>query len=476
MACFWLHQNDTTINISEVEEIGGVTYYKIDVRVGEIQWRVLHRYNDFYDLHNALVVDHGVAKDMLPPKKVIRNKCPNFVDTRRQGLEIYLRNVLNYLKRTMPRIFIEFLDFHICDIFFMLQNLAFQFYFEADLVLSSSKSYTFNPLQLHAITECFKKPFPEMEQSDKRYDLSHVMDFCSQLQNLYIVGCSTKFKTSNIVPNQLPFEMSTFKALELLEIRSINLEHVYSMGNLRNSLLIMRVHKTGITNISQILQCDVLHKSVVDNAEVWASISELDFSNNNLTDIDESIRLVPNVKILKLNHNKISSISDLSSLTRLTHLSISDNLINLSQNSISSLKGFSKLYSLETLVLSFNKVNEIEEANYIGDLPCLENLNLMGNAVAGTVDYRVKVLEPFGDRAKEICLDNEKPSQSEIDKVSILKALRIVKEGDWTPVVMPPSVLGSMRLAKPAYTWDVVSYPNIARSHHFTEPNAERFD
>lgn len=171
----------------------------------------------------------------------------------------------------------------------------------------------------------------------------------------------------------------------------------------------------------------------------------MDFSNNNLTEIDDSIKLVPNVKVLSLNQNKISSISNLSSLTELTHLNISDNLIsicdnlhtklgnvvslNLSQNNISSLHGFSKLYSLESLDVSSNKICDVEEISCIGDLPCLENLILTGNSVATTVDYRVKVLENFGERAKEICLDNEKPSQPELDKVSILRALRIVKEG-----------------------------------------------
>lgn len=445
MAYFWLHQNETTINIVGVEEISAVTYYKIEVNVADVKWGVSHRYNDFYDLHNILVVDHGVSKDILPPKKAIRNKCPDFIESRRRGLEAYLRSILNYLKRTMPRIFVEFLEFHVCDIYFMLQNLAFQFYFEADTVLCSSKSYMFDPLQLHAISECFKKPFPEMEHSDKRYDLCHVMDFCSQLQHLCIVGSLAKFKSSNVIPNRLPFELSAFKSLQFLEIRSINFEQLYSTGNLRKMLHNIQVHKTAVTSMSQILLCDVLHKSVVDQSQVWTAITQMDLSNNNLTSIDESIKLVPNVKVLLLNHNKISSISNLSFLTQLVHLSMSDNLINscdqlhtklgniltldLSQNAITTLRGFSKLYSLESIDISFNKVSDIEEVTCVGDLPCLENLILMGNSVATTVDYRIKVLEPFGDRSRDICLDNEKPSQSEIDKVSILRALRIVKEG-----------------------------------------------
>lgn len=92
-------------------------------------------------------------------------------------------------------------------------------------------------------------------------------------------------------------------------------------------------------------------------------------------------------------------------------------------------QGFSKLYSLENLDLSFNKLSDIEDIKYIGNLPCLENVVLTGNHLATTVDYRVRVLEYFGDRAKLICLDNERSSQAELDKVSVFRALRIVKEG-----------------------------------------------
>lgn len=171
----------------------------------------------------------------------------------------------------------------------------------------------------------------------------------------------------------------------------------------------------------------------------------MDLSFNNISTIDDSMRLIPLVKNLVFTQNKITEITNLSFLTKLSHLVLSNNLISncdslhtklgnvvyidLSQNSITSLQGFEKLYSLENLDVSCNQISNMDEIKYIGSLPCLENLRLTGNPVAVTVDYRVKVLENFGTRASDIYLDNEKPTQKEMDTAYILQALRIVKEG-----------------------------------------------
>ena len=42
---------------------------------------------------------------------------------------------------------------------------------------------------------------------------------------------------------------------------------------------------------------------------------------------------------------------------------------------------------------------------------------------------RLKVFESFGKRCSELCLDCESASQPEVDKVSVLMALRVAKEG-----------------------------------------------
>ncbi|KAK9890366.1 hypothetical protein WA026_010459 [Henosepilachna vigintioctopunctata] len=451
MACFWLNSQETRVKIPITEEQENTVFYIIQVFVGEIYWSVKHRYNDFYELNTKLVNDHGVAKDILPCKKLLRSKCPEFIENRRHGLEIYLQKVLKFLKLAMPRVFLEFLDFHLYDVYFILQSLALKFYSEADSYLSSAKTYNFTTLEVHAITKCCNTPLPAENTSDKRYDLTHVFDFSSQLNILYINGISGTYLRSIIKPNELMYDFKVFKKVNTLSLNEVCLESIKDLGQLRTTLKNLTIIKSNMTSLCQILQCDVLHKYTFDNAQVWNALTVMDLSSNCLTDIDPTISLTPNLEVLILDQNRFSSIPNLLQLEKLTRLSMCSNLIttcqeihlrlgniqhlNLSQNSITSLVGFSKLYSLVSLNLTANNIHDIEEIKYLSQLPCLEDLKLTGNNVSTIVDYRVKVLEYFGTRAEEICLDNEQPLQPELDKVSIRRALKILKEGS-TPAIL----------------------------------------
>ena len=45
---------------------------------------------------------------------------------------------------------------------------------------------------------------------------------------------------------------------------------------------------------------------------------------------------------------------------------------------------------------------QVEDVRPVCLLPCLEKLQLTGNAVTMTVDYRTKILEMFGNRVDEV--------------------------------------------------------------------------
>lgn len=179
--------------------------------------------------------------------------------------------------------------------------------------------------------------------------------------------------------------------------------------------------------------------------QIWKKLTTINFASNNINKVDWAIKLVPKLQHLNLSSNKLSELCDISCLHDLQVLNLSMNKfvicenwhakignilkIDLSQNKIESLQGFTKLYSLESLDLSCNVIDNIEEVQHICNLPCLEYLWLTANPVASTIDYRVKVIEQFNARISEICLDNEKASEKEMDTARVLQALRIVKEG-----------------------------------------------
>lgn len=150
MSTFVDNKQGTKVYIPEVELQQPENYmvYQIAVEVGPVSWRVPHRYRDFVELHDKLVADHGVTKDLLPPKKVIGNRDPVFVEKRRSALEMYLASVLTFLLHTMPRELALFLDFHKYDILFILQEMAVNFFEKGDEYLRSSKHYELTPLQV----------------------------------------------------------------------------------------------------------------------------------------------------------------------------------------------------------------------------------------------------------------------------------------------------------------------------------------
>lgn len=213
------------------------------------------------------------------------------------------------------------------------------------------------------------------------------------------------------------------------------------MGTLRQTIQQLAWHNTSSTRINEFLLCDCVHKTDASDDNIWPNLENVNLSDNKLTVIDTSIKLAPHLKTLVLDQNQIKTIENLSSLPYLQTLSLCENQIsqcidlhlqlggnlmhlNLSQNNLRSLVGFRKLFTLIKLDVSCNAIESIDEVDYVANLPCLEELILTGNPIAGTVDYRSRVLARFDDRINDIYLDNEKGSAHEIDTALALSALR----------------------------------------------------
>lgn len=257
----------------------------------------------------------------------------------------------------------------------------------------------------------------------------------------FFVGQNSPIGTSNIIPSNLKFDLVAFKTLKTLQVYGLDVANITNMGTLRQTIQQLAWHNTTSTRINEFLLCDCVHKEDPNEDNVWPNLENINLSDNKLSAIDVSIRLASNLRTLDLDQNHIKTIENLSGLPYLQTLSLCENQItqcvnlhlelggnlmhlNLSQNNLRTLEGFRKLFTLVKLDVSCNAVDSIDEVDHVASLPCLEELILTGNPIAGTVDYRSRVLARFNDRNDEIYLDNEKGSAQEIDTALALAALR----------------------------------------------------
>ena len=443
------------MTIPEVVTDDGVTLYHIHVEVGEVAYQVNHRYSEFEAMHYKLV-EEGVEKDLLPPKKLIGSKDPAFIMKRRRGLELYLQTVYHFLEKNLPHALAEFLQFPLYDLHYVLEDLAAQCH-ERDLMDTAM-----TPLQMFSISERLKSACPPLNTEDKRYDFTNVADACCRLDMLTITGQDQKLGSSQLIPNQLKFDFLAFKSLRDLCLDNIVLSPatISSLGIIRNTLGSLSARNCKLECISHLLLCDILHSpedvpSLLSPGNSWRALLKLDISHNHLQAIDQSLRLAPTLVNLNLSSNSISQIANLTGLPHLRNIDLSENKIkdidalhtkigqitslNLSQNKIRALHGLAKLYSVTNLDVSHNKLRTLADVSTVTNLPCIESVTLSPNKVNNEVDYRLKVLEGYGGRCGEVVLDSVTTTQAEMDKVSVLMALSVAREGKH-----PTSLFGNL--------------------------------
>nr|XP_014344313.1 PREDICTED: nischarin isoform X3 [Latimeria chalumnae] len=431
------------------------TVYVIEVTVGKHQWTVKHRYSDFHELHEKLTAEKKIDKNLLPPKKIIGKNSKSLVEKRQKELEVYLQTLLTKFPVVVPKVLSYFLHFHLYEINGITAALAEELFHKGEQLLVVGQVFSIRPLQLYAITQQLRLAKPTCANGDAKTDLGHVLDFTCRLRYLKITGTRGPVGTSNIQEHLLPFDLSVFKSLLQIEISQCDAKQIQGLPSLKQALVTMSV-RFSTRSMKDVLVPEALEFEqweaegiasdcpVTAVVPVWRVLTTLDMSNNHISTIDESVKLIPKVEFLDLSHNEISLVENLQHLYNLIHLDLSCNKLTslegvhaklgniktliLAGNQLESLSGLNKLYSLVNLDLSSNKIAQIEEIKNIGSLPCLERVVLSNNPLSIIPDYRTKVLALFGDRASEVCLDNTPTTEKELDTVEVLKAIQKAKE------------------------------------------------
>ncbi|XP_027980166.1 nischarin isoform X3 [Eumetopias jubatus] len=437
------------------ELVDTYTVYIIQVAVGSHEWTVKHRYSDFYELHEKLVAERKIDKNLLPPKKIIGKNSRSLVEKREKDLEVYLQTLLAAFPGVAPSVLAHFLHFHLYEINGITAALAEELFEKGEQLLGAGEVFAIGPLQLYAVTEQLHHGKPTCASGDAKTDLGHILDFTCRLKYLKVSGTEGPFGTSNIQEQLLPFDLSIFKSLHQVEISHCGARHIRGLVASKPTLATMSV-RFSATSMKEVLvpeasefdewepEGTALEGPVTAVIPTWQALTTLDLSHNSISEIDESVKLIPKIEFLDLSHNGVLVVDNLQHLYNLVHLDLSYNklsslegvhtklgnikTLNLAGNLLESLSGLHKLYSLVNLDLRDNRIEQMEEVRSIGSLPCLEHVALLNNPLSIIPDYRTKVLAQFGERASEVCLDNTATTEKELDTVEVLKAIQKAKE------------------------------------------------
>ncbi|XP_032217773.2 uncharacterized protein LOC5517346 isoform X3 [Nematostella vectensis] len=452
------------IEVPAAEVIDGYAVYYVEVFITEYSWLVRKRYREFRELHDKLVKEYHIDQSLLPPKKYFGNLDPDYIETRRLLLEIYLHKLLEKFEDNLPDQLDNFLEGFKYDVCGVTYNLAKELFETGDKILLDKQPYTFTPLQLYCITKRLALPVPTCDVHNIHAEIGNLYDFIQNLSHLKIVGKGQQFHLSDNV--DFKYDLSLFKSLSNLEVSCIEMEAVQGLCQLLTQLKSLTVHQSAHLLKDVLVDDKVWEQGVLEtvrtdgssyltpnsNFHTWTDIRMADFSNNHFPYIDESVSLLPNIESLNLSHNCIEEINHLESLSELEVLDLSHNKLraiptnlnaklgnirklNLANNQLSCVDGLEKLYSLVELDLRSNLLTEVSSVVLIGDLPCLENLHLEGNPLTKESSYRVRVLSGFGERARLVSLDGQPPSDREMKKVSEL----LSREQDFEIINIPQS-------------------------------------
>ncbi|KAH7351878.1 hypothetical protein KP509_19G018500 [Ceratopteris richardii] len=119
---------------------------------------------------------------------------------------------------------------------------------------------------------------------------------------------------------------------------------------------------------------------VLEGLEHCTLLEELILEDNSINQVNQAV-VLPTLWKLELGRNQLTSCVELGAFIGLTQLSIE-------KNNIISLKGLGALLSLMELYAAYNQLEDISEISNIRTLPKLMVLDLSGNQLCESSDYR----------------------------------------------------------------------------------------
>ncbi|XP_063608823.1 serine/threonine-protein kinase 11-interacting protein-like isoform X4 [Penaeus indicus] len=224
------------------------------------------------------------------------------------------------------------------------------------------------------------------------------------------------------LPLNETISLRCFRNLQTLEMDHIPVTSMKALQTLRPTLKSVTIVK-GLTQLS-----DLFIRCGADKAGefAWEQLQEAVLAHNALHSLDQSLKLLPSLKVLDLSHCELEDASALEYLPTVTMLDISHNRLRLlprlsptatyslsiliaNNNLISHISGLHDMSNIEELDLRDNVLCMNDVLSPIGALPHLRILQISGNPLAWDINYRIhtiRLMNPATANHK-VLLDNE---------------------------------------------------------------------
>ncbi|XP_072040139.1 serine/threonine-protein kinase 11-interacting protein-like isoform X2 [Amphiura filiformis] len=276
-------------------------------------------------------------------------------------------------------------------------------------------------IQHQATSKSAGAPHTKREQ-----DVAYLLDFFKRAHAVKLVHST--------VTLQGAVDISHFHALTFLEIKRVPVHLLVGLKDLRRQLEVL-ICSRSLTSISSLLQsCG----GDMTSSAPWPALHTVNLSHNHIDKLDDSLKLLPSVKVLDLSHNDIKHGRNyLEDLSEIVHLNLSFNRmetmpalglvartnlksLSLKHNNLESLAGLEDFSTLEVLDVATNCIFDKMELRMLGYLHNIKAVYLHGNPLAFDPGYRLQVVRklPYQACRNKTQIDGIPLTPSEAELVS----------------------------------------------------------
>ncbi|XP_059823550.1 serine/threonine-protein kinase 11-interacting protein isoform X3 [Hypanus sabinus] len=321
-----------------------------------------------------------------------------------------------------------------------VQNLTKLLRNYGDSVLSGTSTLSLLTIGLQKLHQLFEQHLLARKYQHGFVALpSHPSDTASVLEVQFLFDVFQKTMSLKLVhppgPKlQTPVKIFAFKSLRFLELKRVPPHCLEGLRGVYTQLEIL-VCSYCINTVEEIIS---VCGGDLSSALPWPDLHTLNFSNNFITSLDNSLGLLNVLQTLDLSHNRIRDCAEnLQLLSELKYVNLSYNLLKklpifnscsriqlvtlvLRNNELDDIAGLELLSHLKCLDLAYNVICEHAKLAPLSHLHQLKELFLEGNPVYYLRNHRASTIYHLSPKAAfmRLVLDGEPVTAAELTYLS----------------------------------------------------------